>query len=111
MKQKAAFCFCCRYFSQSTSEQQFKFAGYKNWQHAVEENKGFAKIAASAGHVQAALIWAERQHRITNEQSVSTLVHEKQLERNRYYIRSIAEVVQFLCINELPCVVVLTIVY
>jgi len=30
VKEKAAFCFCCRHFSQSTSEQQFTLAGYRN---------------------------------------------------------------------------------
>ena len=39
---------------------------------------------------------------IENNQSVSTLVNENQLEKNRYYIKSVLEVIQFLCVNELP---------
>jgi len=83
VKEKAAFCFCYRHFSQTTSEQQFKFSEYRNcWQHAFEKTKRFAKHATSAGHVQAALFWEEQHHKIINEQSVSTLVHEKQIQRN-----------------------------
>lgn len=33
---------------------------------------------------------------------VSTLVNNEVLERNRYYVTSIAEIIQFLAVNELP---------
>ena len=47
-------------------------------------------------------MWRERQLRDTNENSVSTLVNDKVLEENRYYVISIVEMVQFLATNELP---------
>ena len=53
-------------------------------------------------HVKALSLWKEQQIRISTHQSVSTLVNDDQLVKNRYYIKSIIQVIQFLCINELP---------
>jgi len=44
----------------------------------------------------------KKETRASTKQEISTLVNERQLEKNRYYITSIVEVIQFLCINELP---------
>ena len=43
----------------------------------------------------------EKERRILSNSSVSTLVNDKILEENRYYIISLAEIIQFLAINEL----------
>ena len=98
---KAAFCYCCRHFS-NRSDPHFTITGFSNWQHALEKNKGFSKHAASSVHMQAMTAWKEKEKRANTKQEISTLVNERQLEKNRYYITSIVEIIQFLCINELP---------
>jgi len=98
---EAAFCYCCRHFS-NRSDPYFTITGFSNWQHALDKNKGFSKHAASSVHIQAMTAWKEKETRASTKQEISTLVNERQLEKNRYYITSIVEVIQFLCINELP---------
>lgn len=46
--------------------------------------------------------WNELQKRKNSGQEVSTLVNESQLQRNRYYVSSIVDVIKFLVTNELP---------
>ena len=67
-----------------------------------KKNKGSNKHEASSMHVKALSLWKEQQIRISTNQTVSTLVDDNQLVKNRYYVKSIAQVIQFLCINELP---------
>ena len=101
MALEAAFCYCCRHFS-NRSDPHFTITGFSNWQHALEKNKGFSKHAASIVYMQAMAAWKEKEKRANTKQKISTLVNEMQLEQNRYYVTSIVEVIQFLCINELP---------
>lgn len=98
----AAFCFPCRHFKISSKDCTYTKEGYSNWRHALDKHKGFKKHEISHSHVEAMVIWQERKMRIEKNQSVSTMVNEKQLEKNRYYIKSVVEVIQFLCVNELP---------
>jgi len=46
-------------------------------------------------------IWQEKMHRTDTFQFISTLVNSNALEKYRYCIKSIAEDIQFLVINEL----------
>lgn len=46
-------------------------------------------------------MWKEKQNRVNSCLSVSTLINENVLEKHRYYIKSIIEVIQFLVVNEL----------
>ena len=46
--------------------------------------------------------WFEKEKRSLDGTSVSTLLNDSVLERNRTYIRAVAEVIQFLAVNELP---------
>jgi hypothetical protein len=46
-------------------------------------------------------MWKEKLARQNTGISVSTLVNHNILEKHRYYIKSIAEIIQFLAINEL----------
>ena len=98
---EAAFCYCCRHFS-NRIDPHFTVTGFSNWQHGLEKNKGFSKHAASIVHMQAMAAWKEKEIRASTKQEISTLVNERQLEQNRYYITSIVEAIQFLCTNELP---------
>ena len=43
----------------------------------------------------------ENEKRKSRNEEVSTLVSQIRLEKNRYYMASIIDVVQFLCLNEL----------
>ena len=45
--------------------------------------------------------WKENEKRKSRNEEVSTLVSQIRLEKNRYYMVSIIDVVQFLCLNEL----------
>ena len=78
-EKKAAFCYCCRHFAASNVDKTFTLVGYSNWQHALEKNKGLNKHAISSGHLQAMVIWKERERRNDAEKRVSTLVNENQL--------------------------------
>ena len=54
-------------------------------------------------HVEALSLRKEQQIRIFTNQSVITLVNDNnQLVKKRYYVKIIAQITQFLCINELP---------
>jgi hypothetical protein len=46
--------------------------------------------------------WCERETRKTSKMEVSAMLCQGQLEKNRYYVMSIFDVVQFLVMNEMP---------
>ena len=105
MQKDACFCFPCRKYSSAGGSERdvvFTSRGYTNWKAALEKDRGLAKHASSHGHVQAAASWSEHKARDSTGTTVdSLLVGKTALEKNRYYVKSIAEVVQFLCVNEL----------
>ena len=69
----------------------------------MKKNIGLNKHEASSMHVEALSLWKEQQIRIFANQSVITLVNDNnQLVKKRYYVKIIAQIIQFLCINELP---------
>ena len=45
--------------------------------------------------------WIEKKRRVKGDISVSTMINRDVLERRRYYVRNVAEVIQFLAQNEL----------
>lgn len=47
-------------------------------------------------------LWQERVRREGTRTEVSTLVNEDQLERNRTYVTSIVDIIQFQAVNQLP---------
>ena len=50
---------------------------------ALDKHKGSQKHENSQSHVEAMVIWQERIMRIENNQSVSTMVNENQLEKKQ----------------------------
>ncbi|XP_029639681.1 uncharacterized protein LOC115214790 [Octopus sinensis] len=46
--------------------------------------------------------WKECQQRLSTTTSVSSILQNDQLSKNRYYISSIVDIVHFLCANKLP---------
>lgn len=98
----AVFCYPCRQFSHSgTKENAFITTGFRNWKQALTKDKGFQKHALSQSHIISMSMWTEKEEREKMNLSVSSLVYNDVLEKNRYYVQSIAEIVQFLVINEL----------
>ena len=100
----AAFCYCCRHFGASNdkTDQMFISGGYTNWKAALALGKGFSKHASSASHIQAMSVWNARKTRSKSGCKVSSMVNEQQVQKNRYYVKSVVGVLQFLCQNELP---------
>jgi hypothetical protein len=47
-------------------------------------------------------MWNEKKLRLSKGMEISSLVNDEVLQRNRYYVTSIAEIIQFLAVNELP---------
>lgn len=99
----AAFCYPCRQFVSVCKEDTYTQRGFRNWKAALDRTKaGFYKHASSEIHVQAMVMWSERINRVDTNRSVSTLVNDSVLDKHRYYIASIVEIIQFLVVNELP---------
>lgn len=98
----AAFCYPCQQFLPHGSKQtSYTFTGFRNWKNATDSKTGFPKHNKSISHTQAMAMWQEKLHRISSTSSVETLIHQNVLEKNRYYVKSIIEVIQFLVVNEL----------
>ena len=99
----AAFCFACRVFNCGASkEDTFTTTGYCDWKHALGDRaKGFLKHEGSVAHIVAMTNWKELQNRTKGDREISTMLSSDMLERNRYYVKSVVEVVQFIALNEL----------
>lgn len=97
----AAFCYACMQFeTPGNKEKVFTKSGFQSWKHALDA-RGFPRHEQSLHHLQAMALWQEKMHRTDTSQSISTLISSNVLEKNRYYIKSIAEIIQFLVVNEL----------
>ncbi|KAJ3639191.1 hypothetical protein Zmor_004061 [Zophobas morio] len=78
----AAFCYACRQFRPLASkERAFTTNGFRHWKDALNKEKGFVKHASSEIHLIA--------------------MSGDILERHRYYVKSVADVIKFLVVNEL----------
>lgn len=98
----ACFCFPCRKFGVANERDVvFTSRGYTNWKAALERDRGLQKHASSQCHVQAMATWSELKCREASAETIDCmLVGKTQLEKNRYYVKSIGGVAKFLCINE-----------
>ena len=68
----------------------------------MEIGKGLNKHAASKKHMLCESMWKDKGMRIATGREVSTLVNAEQLQRNRYYLSSIVDVLEFLAVSHLP---------
>lgn len=104
VQRDAAYCYSCRKFisSTSTGEHTFRLEGFRNWKTALENGRGFSQHQASADHATSISLWKEAQFRKTTHQEVNTLVNSTQLDKNRYYLSCIVDIIKFLSTNELP---------
>ena len=56
---------------------------------------GLFKYNASFLHISAMAKWEEHKKGAETDSSVLTLVNDRQLERNRYYVTSVVKIIQF----------------
>ncbi|KAJ3651576.1 hypothetical protein Zmor_017606 [Zophobas morio] len=75
--------------------------GFLNWKDALNKEKGFVKHASSEIHLIAMSMWNEKDRRQSTGISISNLINSDILERHRYYVKSVADVIKFLVVNEL----------
>lgn len=102
-KLDACFCFPCRKFGANNDRDLvFTKQGFNNWKTALEKDKGFTKHASSQCHLKSAVAWSQMKQREETGETIANLLGPTQIEKNRYYIKSIGEVVKFLAVNELP---------
>ncbi len=98
----ASFCFACRKFGSNTDREDiFTMRGYTNWKKALEKDGGFLKHASGTPHFRAMMAWQEHKHRSETGDTIAHLLGQTQVEKNRYYVKSMGEVIQFLTVNEL----------
>lgn len=106
VERNAVFCYSCRKYGRPAGNartlRKFTVEGYCKWKHALgDSKKGLLLHNSSSVHCNAMATWKQKQIRLETNSSVSILVSNDILEKRRYYVRSIAEIVQFLAINEL----------
>ena len=98
----ACYCFPCRKFLHPNEKDlTYTAIGFKNWKTALEMGKGLDKHSHSVSHLQAMSMWSEFTSRESSNREIDHLVHEDQLQRNRYYMSTIIDITKFLAINEL----------
>ena len=104
VERDAVFCFPCRYFTPKVpKEDAFTSTGYRNWKRALgDQKKGLQQHNNSIHHLHSMTLWIEYQRRVAENKSISTLLCDTILDKHRYYVQSIADVIKFLVVNELP---------
>lgn len=97
-----AFCFPCRKFTkEGEGDVTFVVSGFCNWKTALESKKGFSRHCTSKTHILAMSQWEERKALSERGKEIHTVLEPEQITRNRHYVKSIAETIQFLAVNEL----------
>jgi len=102
-EKNVTYCFSCRYFcNKETKKEAFSITGFYNWKKALDKNKGFYKHQSSSSHRICVSKLEDKLKRVETKTEISTLLNENILEKHRYYVKSIIEIIQFLVVNELP---------
>ena len=99
----SAYCYTCRIFAISAKKSDaFTHTGFRDWKHATGQNGSLAKRDSSYTHRQAMLSWAE----YVKNADRNTLIGDRldstrrqQIQENRYYLKSIAEII-LLCARQ-----------
>ncbi|XP_057199292.1 zinc finger MYM-type protein 1-like [Triplophysa rosa] len=104
--QDSAYCFTCRHFSlPGVQETSFTSPlGYSNWKKAMYKDGGFRAHEKSENHVNSMLAWSEHKRRILTYTSVLSVLdekHQKLVEQNRAYIKTVAEVLLFTALQNI----------
>ncbi|XP_034064839.1 zinc finger MYM-type protein 1-like isoform X2 [Gymnodraco acuticeps] len=93
----SAHCYACRHFSppNSTDTVFDSPSGFKNWKKATYKEGGFAIHAKSERHTHAMIAWKDYQRAVTSNETLANVLnkeHNKVVQENREYIKTIAEV-------------------
>lgn len=104
IERQSAFCFACRKHGTGSAEHLKKFTvqGFNKWRQALgDPKKGLVQHETSTIHSNAMMAWRQKNVRLETNKTVSMMVSHDVLENRKYYLKSIAEIVQFLASNEL----------
>ena len=99
----AAFCYCCRAFSNSSTSDQWTKIGFTNWKGAMEENKGFKTHEASEPHITASLKWCNFQESVRSGSIIATMqaISRQEILDNRHFIKTVSQVVVLCSVQDL----------
>lgn len=99
----AIFCNICRNFSSQnlTHDVAFTIRGFKSWSTATTAGKGLDRHNGSSTHRNAVLNQIELRSRKDTNTNVSQLLSENILEKRRYYMGTIIDVISLLASKEL----------
>uniref|UniRef100_A0A8C5ME33 TTF-type domain-containing protein n=1 Tax=Leptobrachium leishanense TaxID=445787 RepID=A0A8C5ME33_9ANUR len=110
ISQDAAYCFSCRFFSVSKyihgemKKVPFVNVGFSNWKNAMENEKGIPQHEKSTSHKESCVSWQDFKR---NEEKDTTIMkglskaHAREVEENRHYIKTIAEVLLLTAKNKI----------
>uniref|UniRef100_H3ADQ8 TTF-type domain-containing protein n=1 Tax=Latimeria chalumnae TaxID=7897 RepID=H3ADQ8_LATCH len=108
VKADKGFCFPCRMYACLDNTggmvaDMFFFikSGFCNWKNALSQGNGFIKHENSLVHLNAMVDWTAARTREATGATIAALVSSAQIERNRYYLKTLAKIIQFAVINEL----------
>lgn len=96
------YCYACRqYGKKGTGHDIFVTIGFNQWKLALATGKGLRQHEVSALHISAMAAWKEKERRRANNTEISQLATHDILEKRRYYVKSVVDIIIFLAANEL----------
>ena len=102
VERDAVFCFPCNKMTvflktrQAKADNAFTVRGYRSWKKGVNCHE------SSYAHSTAIMLWNESKERQElRGKELSTIVNDEQLQRNRYYVQSVMNMIFFLASNDL----------
>ena len=99
----AAFCYCCRAFSNSSTSDQWTNIGFINWKGAMEENKGFKSHEASEPHITASLKWCNFKESVRSGSIIAKMqaISRQDILDNRHFIKTVTQAVVLCSVQDL----------
>ncbi|KAJ6639835.1 Zinc finger MYM-type protein 1, partial [Pseudolycoriella hygida] len=99
----AAFCFPCRMFAPTHPKSKtFAITGFNSWKNALNKSHGFYKHESTSIHKNCMCTWEERLKANDGAiKPVSELLSSIILEKRRFFMKAIIDVIIFLVENEL----------
>lgn len=96
----ACFCYPCRLFGavsggQSRPEMAFAVTGFRDWKHATEKSGSLTCHNNSLTHKQAVVAWSQYTLNVQRGTTISERmgsVRAEQIENNRHYLKTVAEI-------------------
>jgi len=101
VKKDAAFCYYCRTYGTGVQEKTFTVEGFRGWKNAMTSDKSFSKHEKWQAHKINVARHVEKVNRSDQNIEVSTLANKPTLEKHRYYVESIFDVIRFISSHEL----------